>query len=244
MLLRVLGAGMGIVILVVVVMVIGSYTFLPPFVERQFESDIQDRLSLDETPEVELNSEPPLNILAGKFNSGKIVIRGLDLEGIRPERVVVDLDPFNLDLLGSVKAGALKSEEPLAGEVTMNLSEGELTRLANTGNRGPTVQDVSLEPGRMTVDVQAQVIGVNVPVSVTGTLKLRARTLEYEPERISAFGVRLPQSLSDQLVSQSGFEYPLEDLPYGTDISDIRVEEGKVVVEGRIEDIPLERPRG
>lgn len=244
MLLRVLGAGMGIVILVVVVMVIGSYTFLPPFVERQFENDIRNRLSLDETPEVELNSEPPLNILAGKFNSGKIVIRGLDLEGIRPERVVVDLDPFNLDLLGSVKAGALKSEEPLAGEVTMNLSEGELTRLANTGNRGPTVQDVSLEPGRMTVDVQAQVIGVNVPVSVTGTLKLRARTLEYEPERISAFGVRLPQSLSDQLVSQSGFEYPLEDLPYGTDISDIRVEEGKVVVEGRIEDIPLERPRG
>ena len=244
MLLRVLGAGLGVLVLAAVVLVIGSYTFLPPFVERQFEGNIQDRLSLDETPEVGLNSEPPPNMLRGKFASGKIVIEGLDLDGIRPDRVVVNLDPFNLDLLGSVRAGALESEEPLAGEVRMNLSEKELVRLANEGNQGPRVQAVSLEPGRMTVDVQTQVIGVNVPVSVIGSLKLRARTLEYEPERISAFGVRLPQSLSDQLVSQSGFEYPLEDLPYGTDVSDIRVEEGKVVVEGRIEDIPLERPGG
>ena len=244
MLLRVLGVGLGVLVLAAVVLVIGSYTFLPPFVERQFESDIQDRLSLNETPKVKLNSDPPLNILAGRFESGKIVLKDLDFEGIRPDRVVVDLDPFNIDLLGSVRAGAIESEKPLAGEVSMDLSEQELVRLANEGNRGPTVQNVSLEPGRMTVDVQAQVIGVNVPASVTGALKLRARALAFEPRRISAFGVPLPKSLSDQLVSQAGFEYPLKDLPYGTNISDIRVEQGKVVVEGRIENIPLEKPGG
>ena len=96
----------------------------------------------------------------------------------------------------------------------------------------------------MTVDVQAQVMGISVPVSVIGTLRLRARTLAFEPRRISAFGVPLPQSLSDRLVSEAGFEYPLEDLPYDTEISDVRAENGKVVVEGRIGNIPVDKPSG
>lgn len=244
MLLRILGIGLGIILLIALVLVVGSYTFLPSFVERQFESEIQNILSPEKTPGVTLNSEPPLNILAGKFDSGKIVVEGLDLEGIKPDRVVVNLDPFNLDLLGSVRSGTLESKKPLSGEVTMDLSERELVRLANKDNQGPKVQDVSLRPDRMTVDVQTQFMGISVPASVTGTLKLRARTLEFESRRISAFGVPLPQGLSDQLVSQAAFEYPLEDLPYGTDVSDIRVEEGKVVVEGRMDSIPLERPNG
>lgn len=244
MLLRLLGVGLIILFLLVVVLVVGSYTFLPSVAERQFSGAIQDRLNLDKAPQVTLKSEPPLNILAGKFKSGRVVLEGLSFEGIRPERTVVNLDPFDLNLPGSLRAGEFESKKPLSGEIVMDLPEQELVRLANTGNGGPTVQSVTLQPDRMIVDLQAQVMGINVPVSVVGTLKLRARTLAFEPRGISAFGVSLPQGLSDRLVSEAGFEYPLDDLPYDTEVSDIRVEDDKVVVEGRIDDIPVNKPPG
>ena len=94
-------------------------------------------MKLDKAPQMTLNSEPPLNILAGKFDSGRIVLEGLSFEGIRPDRTVVSLDPFDLNLLGSVRAGEFESKKPLSGEVKMDLPERELVRLANTGNRGP-----------------------------------------------------------------------------------------------------------
>lgn len=239
MLPRILGAGLSLVVLVGVVLVVGSYTFLPSLVEKEFGREVKDRLGLEKVPEVSLSSEPAPNILVGKFESGKVVLEGVDLEGIRAERVSIDLDPFDLSVLRSLSGGELEPEGPLSGKVRMELSEKEVARLANAGRRGPKVESVRLEPGRMTVGVETTFMGIAVPVSVTGGLELEGQALVFTPRGISAFGVALPGSLSDRLVSQAGFEYPLEDLPYDMDVSDVRVEEEKVVVEGRIGRIPV-----
>lgn len=236
---RILGAGLALVVLVGVVLVVGSYTFLPSLVEKEFGREVKDRLGLEKVPEVSLSSEPAPNILVGKFESGRVVLEGVDLEGIRAERVSIDLDPFDLSVLRSLSGGELEPEGPLSGKVRMELSEKEVARLANAGRRGPKVESVRLEPGRMTIRIETTVMGVDVPVSVVGDLAQEGQTLMFEPRRVAAFGVPLPERLSDRLVSQAGFEYPLEDLPYDMEVSDVRTDEGRVVVEGRIGRMPV-----
>lgn len=218
---------------------IGSYTFLPSVVEGLFGRAIQNRLELGTVPRVELNSEPPPSILAGRFESGRVVLENADFEGVRPKRTIIDADPFNLNVLSSISDGTFQTGRPLSGRLRMELSEGEVTRLANADNQGIVVAGVRLEPGEMVVNVETTVMGITVPVSVAGALELVGETLVFEPRRISAFGTPLPGELSDRLVSGAGFEYPLEDLPYDIDVSDVRVEEGKVVIEGRIGRIPV-----
>lgn len=233
-----------LLILTGTVLVVGSYTFLPALMEREFGREIKVSLGLENAPEVSLNSEPAPNILVGKFESGRVMLEGVDFEGIRAARVSIDLDPFDLRVLRSLSGGALESEEPLSGKVRMELSGKEVARLANAERGGPTVESVRLEPGRMTVGVETTFMGVAVPVSVAGGLDLEGGALVFRPRGISAFGVPLPESLSDRLVSQAGFEYPLEDLPYDLDVSDVRVEKERVVVQGRIGRIPVGKAGG
>ncbi|MGB3681129.1 MAG: DUF2993 domain-containing protein [Rubrobacteraceae bacterium] len=243
-LLKLFGVGLGILLLVGVVLVVGSYIFLPAIVEGLFAREIQDRLEPGSVPEVELEGEPSPGILVRRFGSGRVVLEEVDFEGVRSDRTVIDLDPFDLDLLASISGGSFQSEEPLSGKLRMELSEEEVTRLANSGNQGVAVQGVRLEPGEMFVDVEARVMGIRVPVSVAGNLELEGETLVFGPREISAFGSALPGGLTDRLVSRSGFEYPLGDLPYDTEVSGVRVEEGKVVVEGRIGRIPVGKAGG
>lgn len=226
------------------VLVIGSYTFLPAVVEGLFGRAIQDGLERGTVSGVELNSEPSPSILFGRFESGRVVLEDADFEGVRPERTVVDADPFELNVLSSISNGTFQTGRPLSGKLRMELSEGEVKRLANADNQGIAVEGVRLEPGEMVVEVKTTFMGITVPVSVEGVLELEGETLVFEPRRISAFGTPLPGGITDRLVSRAGFEYPLEDLPYDTEVSDVRVEEGKVVVEGRIGQIPVGRTGG
>ncbi len=222
---------------------IGSYTFLPSVVEGAFERSIQKSMGLSAVPEVSLVSQPPPNLLTGEFESGRIVLKDADFEGVRPDITVIDLDPFDINVLGSL-GGALRSKRPLSGTVRMDLSEKEVARLANAGVSGPMIGKVRLEPSRVTVGVQATVMGMDVPVSVIGALELRGQTLVFKPRGISAFGVPLPQKLSDRLVAQAAFEYPLVDLPYDTEVSDVRLGEGKVIFEGKMGRVPMGRTGG
>jgi hypothetical protein len=239
-----LGIGLGAVLVAAVVLIAGAYTFLPAFVEGVFSRAVQERLGLENAPEVTLDSDPALNILAGKFDSGRLILQGADFDGIRPEKTVINLESFDLKVLSSTFSRRLASEKPLSGALRMELSEDEVTRLAKMSSNGIALERVRLQLGEMTVGVQATVMGVRVPVSVAGGLDLEGEALIFEPRRISAFGIALPDRLSDRIVARAGFEYPLGDLAYDTEVSEIRVEDGKVIVIGRMNRILLGETSG
>ncbi|MCA1688637.1 MAG: DUF2993 domain-containing protein, partial [Actinobacteria bacterium] len=120
---------------------VGIYVFLPSLLERNAARSIQDGLGLESVPEVELDRGSPPEVLAGRFSGGRISLGAADLGGVRAERVAVDLDPFDLDVLGSVTAGALRSEAPLSGTLRAEVSEEEVSRLAKAGADVP-VRDI------------------------------------------------------------------------------------------------------
>ncbi len=69
--------------LMCVVALISTYTFLPPLLENLTARDLQDRLGLSERLEVDLTSDPPPNVLLGRFEEGRVTITNRELGGVR-----------------------------------------------------------------------------------------------------------------------------------------------------------------
>ncbi|MDP8938851.1 MAG: DUF2993 domain-containing protein [Actinomycetota bacterium] len=226
-------------LVLVAVALIGTYTFLPPLMGNLFGKSIKNEMGLQTTPQVNLKSEPPPTILAGTFAEGQISLGGAEFGGVRPRRVTIDLDPFDLNLLKSVRGGEFTSEEPLSGDLRMEVSEKEVSRIATADAEDVSIDDVSLEKDRVTVESGTQVLGVDVPVAVRGGLEIQDQALVFEPGEVSAFGVRVPDRLSRELLAQADFSYPLEDLPYDANISEVQVKKDYLVLSGRLNRIPL-----
>lgn len=235
-----LGVGLaGAVLAAGVILLVGSYTFLPEAVGERFERDLHRQLGLDERPEVELESDPPPSILLGRFEEGSITLGGAGFGEVRPERVEIDLEPFKLDVLGSLSSEGLESREPLSGELEAVVSEGEVTRLAEERLEEPPITGVSLENGRLLVELDAEVLGIRVPISVRGGLRVEEENLVFEPQRVRAFGESISGDLSERLVSRAEFRYPLDELPYGASISEAEIQNERLILRGEIERIPL-----
>jgi hypothetical protein len=230
-------------LLLAVFVLIGTYTVLPPLVERTMARSVQDRLELKEKPGVELESDLPPEILVGRFSGGSITLGGADFGGVRAEKVAFDLDPFDLDVLRSLARGAPTAEEPLSGTLGATLSEREVLRLVQTGAEVP-VRNLRLEKGRVVVGSEATVFGMQVPVSVQGGLLLRGESLVFESRSVSALGAEVPAELTDQVLEGTDLSYPLEGLPYGAEISGVEVAENSLALSGGMEGIPLGGPAG
>ncbi|MBA2346035.1 MAG: DUF2993 domain-containing protein [Rubrobacter sp.] len=239
---RLISAGLVVILVLAllagVVALIGAYTFLPPILESAVARDVQDELNLDQAPEVRLESDPQTAILVGTFSGGRVSLRDVNLGDVRAERAIVDLDPFDVDVSESVFRGEAVGDGPLSGRLRVTISEAEISRLAGDAARTP-IAGVQLENGRMRVRSTITVFGIEVPISVSGKLSLRDGKLVFVPDSLEAAGVPVPDEMSNQLLSDAAFTYPLQGLPDGTRITGARVEENSLVLTGEIRGLRL-----
>lgn len=202
---------------------------------RSLRSD----LSLEERPRVDLESEGPLSALSGSFSGGTVVIRNPDIEGLRPERLTVDLAPFRVDVLGSLSGGVMRAEEPVPGTIEARLSEGEVRRLAQEGAGEFPVSDLQLDDGRLAVTSEVSIFGSVLPVAVEGPAEVQGNALTFDPEAVTAAGVPLPPELNEAVLENASFEYPIE-LPVGGRITGGEVLRDRLVVRGEVDDLLAE----
>jgi hypothetical protein len=221
----------------VLVAIVGSYVLLPALLERLAAGRLQEQLGLRSAPEVELRVEPPPS-LPGGFSGGSVTVRGAEFDGVRSSTTVIDLGPFRLDLPSSIAAGAPRSEEPPSGTLRVELPEEEVARLARQEADVP-VRSVDLREGEVVVGSEVRGLGVEVPLSVRGDLSFRDGALVFEPRGLSAAGVPVPEELADRLLAEAGFEHILDGLPYEAEITGARVREGRLILNGEVERVPL-----
>jgi hypothetical protein len=223
---------------VVVVFLIGPYTFLPSLLEYGVARDVKTRLGVEKQPEVELRSDPPLSMLRGEFAGGRIVMSNAELGGVRAERASIELDPFDINVWATMKNGRVIDREPLSGDLRVGISEDEILRLAEARSEMP-VTGVDVKQSGVVVGSEARILGADVPVSVHGNLGLRDDALVFEPQSLEAAGVPVSDELADRLIDGAVFEYPLDRLPYQTRVTGVETEEGRLVLDGRVPSIPL-----
>jgi hypothetical protein len=223
---------------VVMIFLVGPYTFLPSLIEYAVATDVQNRLGIEKQPEVRLRSNPPLAMLKGEFSGGRIAMRNVDLGGVRAEKASIDLDPFDIDVWDTMKNGRVVDREPLSGALEIDVSEKEISRLAQKNSEMP-VTSVKVQKGGVLIGSEASALGTQFPVSVEGDLAVEKGDLVFEPDNLKAAGIPIPDELADRLLTGANFEYPLDRLPYQTTIEGVDTEEGRIVLDGRVPSIPL-----
>ena len=102
---------------VAAVLLIGPYTFLPSLLEYAVAHEVQSRLGLERSPKVELESDPPPQMLSGSFSAGEIVLKDAGLGGVRTEWAVIDLHPFDVDVLESLSKGSIVAQSGEKAEI-------------------------------------------------------------------------------------------------------------------------------
>ena len=228
----------GVLLPVLVVFLIGPYTFLPPLLEYAVAQDVKARLGIEKQPYVKLKSNPPLRMLAGEFSGGRIVMKNTDLGNVTATRTRIDLDPFDINLWATVKRGHVVYRDHLSGALQVDVPEREVSRLANAGSEIP-IQDVDVQEGGVIVRSEVSVFGTHFPVSIEGEPGLRDGELIFEPQGLTAAGVQVPDELADRLLAGTSFEYPLDRLPYQSTITGVEAEEGRIILSGRVPSVPL-----
>src|SRR5829696_4020182 len=223
---------------VVVIFLIGPYTFVPSLIEYAVATDVQNRLGIEKQPEVRLRSDPPLTMLKGEFSGGRIAMRNVDLGGVQAGKASIDLDPFDIDVWDTMKNGRVVDREPLSGALEIEVSEDEVARLAQKDSEMP-VTSVKVQEVGVLIGSEASALGTQFPVSVEGDLAVANGDLVFEPGSLEAAGVPSPDELADQLLAGANFEYSLDRLPYQTTINRVETGEGRIVLGGRVPSIPL-----
>ncbi len=145
-------------LLLVVLVVLAPYTFLPATLESVVARTIQDRVGLASLPEVELGSSPPPMMYAGSFSEARISVKGYELGGVPTKSVALELDPFDLNLLESVTSRTVSTAQPLSGRLRVKLSKGTSLRLSQAGLAAPP-QSVEL-----THDQVLQILSGQLPM--------------------------------------------------------------------------------
>ena len=223
---------------VLVVFLVGPYTFLPSLLEYGVARDVKARLGTEKQPDVTLKSDPPLSMLAGAFSDGRIVMKNTYLGNIKAKKARIDLDPFDINVWATIRKGHVVDREPLSGDVRVDVPEREVSRLAKAGSEIP-IKDVDVQEDGVVVGSEVSVLGTRFPASVEGDPGLRDGELIFEPQGLTAAGVRVPDELADRLLAGTSFEYPLDRLPYQTTITSVEAEEGQIILSGRVPSVPL-----
>jgi hypothetical protein len=238
------GKGLLALLALLLLIVVAPYTFLPPLLESVIARTFQDQLGLERTPEVELESDPAPMMYVGSFSKALVSVEGVELGGVKTNKVVMELDPFNLNLLESVTSGKVSTEQPLSGTLHVELSEASALRLAQAGSSVP-VQDIEFEDDQMVLRL---VLGFGGPTSVRGRLSLQNELLIFEPQQVD----EAPGPVTaEQVLAVTGFAYPTSGLrfaesglPFGVKASGVEVRKDRVTFSGRIVNIPLGGPVG
>jgi LmeA-like phospholipid-binding len=222
-------------LLVVLLVVLAPYTVLPALLESVVAGAFQNQLGLEQTPEVEIESSPAPLMYAGSFSKALISVRGLELAGVKTEKAVMELDPFDVNILESVTGGMLSTAQPLSGTLHLYLSEDSALRLAQ-GRTPVPVQDIQLEENEVVLTLA---LGFGSVVSVRGRPLLQNGTVIFQPQKVEAAPAGVTPA---QVLALTTFSYPVGGLPYGAKVSGLQVRKDHVILSGRLENIPLEGP--
>lgn len=217
-----------------ILLVVGTYTFLPPILESYVARDLQGRLGLAETPEVELTSDPAPLMLLGQFTDGRVMLPPSETSNVRPDEVAIDLDPFDLDIARSVSDGGLRTGSPLTGDLRVELSEAEVNRIASSQVTSYPITGVDLRQGGVLVGSEVSILGFPVPVGAEGGVEVEDNSLIFLPTRVEAFGSTVPEGVSAELLEGASFVYPLGEQFGGSVVTGAELQEDRVVLRGEL----------
>ena len=201
--------------------------------EDQVAETIAREADLAAPPEVEVVGFPILHeAVRGRYDEVRITFTAEQLRqpaGTRADVVLRGAQIPLTELFGEVSRVPV---ERIDGTATLSyalLSE-EL---------GPDT-DLERDGDGLRVNTTVEVAGQELPLSADGTVTLDGDELVIDVRGASGAGVELPEDLVERINEALRLRYPVPELPYGLELTDVRPGDEGVVVRARADRTVIE----
>ncbi len=226
-----------IIALIIVLGVVLVFEFaVPRIVASRLENAIQSNVDSVDYVRVRLRSFPAVNLISsGKVNSVSMNCRGLFIEGLRIESLMVDARDILIDMQALREESRFSLSHIGQGQAELVIGQDDLNRYVSGLKGVPKSVLIELSPGRVSVKGDVSVAGIDIPVNLDGEFvaEENGTRLSYEINNIQVGGARLPSIISDGLMRGLDFSLDMSSLPIPVIISDISMEDKIVRITGR-----------
>ncbi len=206
-----------IVLLVVVLLLLAGDFGFKAYAESKFASNIQQGMGLEDKPGLSLGGFPfTLAMTRGELPSARVEADGVMNEGLRVERVEIDLRTVTFDT-GAVLAGRANTIRAASGEGEATVTAEDMTAYLNMQGYAGRIAF-----GANVATVDTSILGV--VVTAKGPLRITEGSLVFEPTEANAGGVEIP-------LQDVGFTFELPRPFEGFRYTGIEVVEGRATLQ-------------
>lgn len=214
---------------------VGGQWLLPGFFERLVAAEMS-RMVKAKTVDVEVMTVPPYRLLSGAFDTLRIDIRGARFGELAVSGFFIDARGLDVDvreLLGRRKFVISKVDRL---QSTLMLTEGDLSDYFSRAVTKGRVSSVRLVDGKAIVAGSIPFFNTNLNITLIGSFAIeKPTTIRFVPEELTVERTLLPKFLLNNFIVKEAFAIPIrvEDLPVPLEITDIRVERGRLFMFAR-----------
>ncbi len=202
--------------------------------EHQVAAQIADRSQLQGTPSVDITGFPFLTqAVGGRYREVRISLTADELG--QPAGTTADVSLHGVHLpLSDVLDGSVSSipVDRIDGRAT--LSYALLARQMG----GDTV--LAREGDGLRITRTVELLGQSVPLTAAGRVTLEDRDLVLTVDQAAGAGIDVPDFLLSQAQELLGLRYTVPDLPFGLELTGLRVADDGVVVTVQARDAVLQ----
>lgn len=157
---------------------------------------------------VELEASPFWKLFTGRFDRLAVTLRNVDYKGQRLNRIHILWYDGHLDM-GDLEVGVLHVDRIGTLEMDITLSSTAIAQMVPRSFH-PFHPELAIAPGGLTLHGTASVLGLDLPIALTGQLVPSAdgRTLYFEPIRFTADGNPLPLPPETKVYSLGALPLP------------------------------------
>lgn len=227
-------------IIIALIIVLGALLVFELAVPRMIASRLENavRSSVDSIDyvRVRLRSFPAINLISsGRVNSVSMNCKGLFIEGLRIESLMVDASDILIDMQALREESRFSLSHIGQGQAELVIGQDDLTRYVHGLKGVPESVLIELSPGRVGVKGDVSVAGIDIPVNLDGEFvaERNGTRLSYQINNIQVGGARLPSIIRDGLMRGLDFSLDMSSLPIPVIISDISMEDKIVRIIGR-----------
>jgi hypothetical protein len=208
-------------LLVVLVLVLGLALLVDRvavgFAEDQVAEQVADKGGLAGVPEVEIAGFPFLTqAVGGRYDDVRISLTAEQLgqpEGTRADVVLHGVEvPLSSVLSGSVQEVPV---ERIDGTATLSYA-------LLSAQLGSDTQ-LEREGDRLRITRTVEVLGQRLGLTATAQVSLEGNDLVVDVEEASGAGIDVPDFLLDRAADQLDLRYPVPELPFGLQLTSVRL---------------------
>lgn len=195
---------------------------------------------LREDPDVTFRGFPFLTqAVRGEFQRVDVTVRDLEREGLVVDRIDATLEGVQVDI-GDALQGRVSAVPVEQGDATLRLTYGDLTSYLS---RKPGNIRVVVRDGRPFVVSTFGVPGVGqVDVEGTPTVRTTATSVRVTVSRVRVVAgtASLTASLAASAAARASFTIPLEELPFGIEVTGARLTDAGIEVDATAEGLVID----